>query len=389
MTVGRLDWDDRIWATTGCGGANASWFGSNGYKSWNGGDRVPGEDPSTPHNYTMTRQVNRSFPYTFYYALDYPPTPRQGMWNTCGMYPNLPALTWSAEDEYKLLGKLKRKVQGGSFNLAVFLGEGHQSLAMIANAATRIAQGLTRVKRGDVVGAAKLLFTTNKQVRRALRGTSSKKDAAGNWLALQYGWLPLLGDTEEAAMMLSARLSVPAKQSFRVTRKIGKDGSLYAGSPTDHTWRWAENWRRIKKQVIYEATEDWGGMTIPQILGLLDPEILAWELLPFSFVADWFLPIGDWLEARAFAQKIKGRFVVSTKQEWKWKGIYTGKGVQYAIIQGPGAALCGQEGATFTRAVSTSYADVPRPEVQGFGEAYSWRRAANAIALLVGLHGSR
>jgi hypothetical protein len=30
--------------------------------------------------------------------------------------------------------------------------------------------------------------------------------------------------------------------------------------------------------------------------GLLNPAAVAWELLPFSFVVDWFLPVGRYLE---------------------------------------------------------------------------------------------
>lgn len=36
-------------------------------------------------------------------------------------------------------------------------------------------------------------------------------------------------------------------------------------------------------------------MASAQSLGLLDPLTLAWELIPFSFVVDWFLPVGTYL----------------------------------------------------------------------------------------------
>ena len=32
-------------------------------------------------------------------------------------------------------------------------------------------------------------------------------------------------------------------------------------------------------------------------LGLANPALVAWELVPFSFVIDWVLPIGSWLTA--------------------------------------------------------------------------------------------
>lgn len=30
--------------------------------------------------------------------------------------------------------------------------------------------------------------------------------------------------------------------------------------------------------------------------GLNNPSLIAWELVPYSFVVDWFLPVGDYLE---------------------------------------------------------------------------------------------
>jgi hypothetical protein len=30
-------------------------------------------------------------------------------------------------------------------------------------------------------------------------------------------------------------------------------------------------------------------------VGLLNPATVAWELVPYSFIADWFVPVGDYL----------------------------------------------------------------------------------------------
>ena len=32
-------------------------------------------------------------------------------------------------------------------------------------------------------------------------------------------------------------------------------------------------------------------------LGLVNPASVAWELIPFSFLVDWFLPVGKFLES--------------------------------------------------------------------------------------------
>jgi len=51
--------------------------------------------------------------------------------------------------------------------------------------------------------------------------------------------------------------------------------------------------RRCKWIIEYEVDDtrlanldDWG---------ITNPALLAWELVPYSFVVDWFYPVGDWL----------------------------------------------------------------------------------------------
>lgn len=49
-------------------------------------------------------------------------------------------------------------------------------------------------------------------------------------------------------------------------------------------------------------------------LGLSDPAQVAWALVPFSFVVDWFLPVGSYLEALG---AVKGlTFVSGTRTEF-------------------------------------------------------------------------
>lgn len=35
-----------------------------------------------------------------------------------------------------------------------------------------------------------------------------------------------------------------------------------------------------------------------QQMGLVNPALVAWELVPYSFVFDWFIQVGDWLTAQ-------------------------------------------------------------------------------------------
>jgi len=65
---------------------------------------------------------------------------------------------WSANDEIALISKLREKLYGSDFNLAVFGAELNQSLRMIGDTAIRVAKSLHYAKRGDIRGAARSLL---------------------------------------------------------------------------------------------------------------------------------------------------------------------------------------------------------------------------------------
>jgi hypothetical protein len=62
--------------------------------------------------------------------------------------------------------------------------------------------------------------------------------------------------------------------SLKVTRKIRYSCRTYA----------------------YYRLRNAGLATLSQ-LGLINPAVIVWERLPYSFVVDWFAPVGSWLNA--------------------------------------------------------------------------------------------
>jgi hypothetical protein len=53
--------------------------------------------------------------------------------------------------------------------------------------------------------------------------------------------------------------------------------------------------RKVRAYVLYEVEA--GLSAVLNDFGVLDFPASAWELIPFSFVVDWFIPIGDWIQA--------------------------------------------------------------------------------------------
>jgi hypothetical protein len=291
-----------------------------------------------------------------------------------------PSSQLNANDQIKLVQKLKEKHQGSDFNLSVFLGEGHQTLKLLADSAIRVAKGLHHLRKGNLAGAARaLLEGTGRKPISPYHGWNKGKGSfidvnasslAKNWLELQYGWLPLLEDAKGAAELLAHRLNVPLQQSYRVSVKRevrGIQGPLNIAPGINLTGTWV---KRSRRSLIARISER---PTIPKLLGVLDPAQVAWELLPFSFVADWFIPIGSWIEARGYAQGLSGVFITTNKDEMECFAAPGWPGADYRSLK--------QHWIKLNRTISNDL-DVPLPAVKPLGKALSWMHCANALALV-------
>jgi hypothetical protein len=273
---------------------------------------------------------------------------------------------WNSNDTIAALGKLREKVAGSDFNAGVFLAEGSKALTMIADSAVRIRKGLTAIKRGDVIGAAKALGSK--------RPTKVHKTASANWLELQYGWMPLVKDAYGGAEFLGKLLNFPMVQTYKVRRKKKMNG----------TWSFP-GWTSKKAdasttyQILARLTE----VDPYQLSGLTDPASIVWELTPYSFVADWFIPIGNYLAARSLASALTGTFV--TTKVRRVSAAYTGHpGAGNAFVSTSHIThpSCNWTQINVDRTVSTTLS-VPVPRFKPLSDVPSWKHCANAVALLV------
>lgn len=332
------------------------------------GSRVKQAD----HPYTMTRIAVTYEPVAnHHYAYRFPPGGVVLSDTQYTRYAGLPVVdsttAWNSNDDIALLGKLRTKVVGSDFHLGVFLGEGRAALTMIADNATRIYRALNAVKRGDIVKAARYLSAPPPKAK-------VQKTVAQNWLMLQYGWLPLLQDVHGGAEFLAKQLEFPLVQTYRA--RLRKRHKVTSPSGVLESWGSAET----TGQIIARLSE----ADVAQMVGLIDPLSVAWELLPWSFVVDWFIPIGNYLSARSFVQGMNGVFV-TTKVERRSRHQRANQFVQtfptdYYVASPNGCAE--ERYVSLQRTISTSLA-VPLPSVKKLSDVPSWKRAANAVALIV------
>lgn len=299
---------------------------------------------------------------------------------------------WDANDQLKLIASLATRITGSSFNASIFLAEGNQALEMIFNAATRINNMYSSLRKGDAYSAVSYIVTGHKRGvlsardLRAVRKVDvhlARKGYSGAVLEIQYGWKPLLNDVYDGAQSLAHRLNTPMQ--FRVTSTVqsrrapfGTKRQFSAAGNPDY-WKFDGRVSSSSRIIaVFSEADPW------TLQGLDDPAQMAWEKLPWSFVADWFIPIGTWLSARAVSKSLKdARFCITHR-------VQVSSSVQKTVgSPSPTFSLVPKESPSFyyrrtsINRVVTDDLDVAFPSFKPLGQVPSWQRATNAVALLV------
>lgn len=192
-------------------------------------------------------------------------------------------------DRSKAFSKLLEKWRSSDFNAGVAVGEGRESLEMVINRLRSIASAAQQLRRRNFGGALASLAHVSKEDRRHAFRSMNSGFFANAWLELQYGWRPLINDIYAAAEFVKTK---PRRGIIRTSVKETNDTVTAGfGYPVNDAITIVNERRLHLKVVVTELPSTF------ERLGLTDPLSVAWELVPFSFVIDWFAPIGDAIQA--------------------------------------------------------------------------------------------
>jgi len=273
----------------------------------------------------------------------------------------------------------RNNLKSASVDLGVAFAERKQTVGLVTETATRMGRSIRYLLRGQTRRAMDELGISSK--KRAPRGSN----VPNKWLEMQYGWKPLLSDVYGATDSLAKR----TRDDWRITAKATKSNS-------------------ISKSVEYDAKgAGWGFISVegrksvfaridcaPQSeilislssLGITNPLNVAWERVPFSFVVDWFLPIGNYLDSLDAMLGYECRGYSSSllvRAEWTIVGRSGTVSGSYKIKN----SYEGGKKLVYLERIASSSVPIPTPP--SFKDPRSLGHMANALALLAGAFGRR
>lgn len=300
--------------------------------------------------------------------------------------------------EIKAQKRLFSKLMDQKLDLATDLAEISQTAKLIGDAAVALGKAFLDIKQGRIASALSQVIPKD------------RKSLANVFLAYRYGVAPLMSDIDGAAQFLAERiqgfrpLTVKAKQKAIIQTV---DSVTYSSDPTAMGWINTVS-KKVTVQVKYSLDFKISDQLLNDLsrLGFTSPANVAWELTPFSFIFDWFFPIGEYIKALSAMEGLELKSIwktTSVKEEITYSTKFfdlelSGFGPYYGLSVVGFLASDGKTGLNFKSKVdnmSVTRVEIPldlfgtKPPLPRFKNPISAGHIANAIALLQQMFGKK
>lgn len=244
-------------------------------------------------------------------------------------------------------GPLRDKIGNQQVNLGSSVAEYKESCKMFA-------------------GFAKSLWNGYQAIRgKAKRKPITVRDIPAAVLAYNFGIAPLANDVYSSIEMLKHRMEKPAYRRFSGSVFHGRGNTIAIGGNLCKG-----NGAFRQRATVYVTLSEFATANGDFDFG--NPLEWAWELIPFSFVVDWAIPIGEWLgrlDSLIGVTVHSGTVVTKTWTKMK----YHKNGATHILSEGT------FNDKTYERSVISS---IPSPPLPKWEPSLSWRRVINATSLL-------
>lgn len=205
------------------------------------------------------------------------------------IFPEARPLPFNERNKTLIVNSAFSKLKDQKMNLAVTLAFVGETADLISGTANKLRRAYYFIKRGRWKAAADVL------------GLRFKDELGRNYLAILFGWMQLARDLQGAAEML-ADLSRPKEyfvygrsknESVRRVSKVNK--SIYTWNTPCHLECDATIKHTQKVVVVGKVSHE--GLHQLKRSGLLNPVLIMWDVVRWTWILDQFVSIGQYLNA--------------------------------------------------------------------------------------------
>lgn len=287
--------------------------------------------------------------------------------------------------ENRCLAEALNKVREQKFDTSETLVGLKQSVFMVLERSAQLLLAYRQARRADWKGSLKTLGIWDSRRKWKLPST---KDAANFWLELQFGWLPLMNDIHAGVNLVNQGLENP-KSTLSVVRRLEQSLPFSQWTGTNEAYDWTKRSVKLDAKASVEVRYRFR-VSDPFLhelvtLGVDNPAYIVWVAVPWSFLVDWLLPVGDWLQALTAPL---GLTFVDGYMSSRRSGVVDVFGEEFGNMHDPAFPTVWRSSKSAWTRVSmveldrTPYSSWPRPSPYFRLPSMSTTRAINAVALL-------
>lgn len=257
------------------------------------------------------------------------------------------------------------RARTATWDVLTDFAEAEKTIAMFVNA-------VNRVKAVGIRAAVKAVRRSRKK-----KVDEVVRDFGNLWLEYRYGWMPAIFSLQSAVEAFNKRNPPPFEKGRSSTTLQHNLSKVWNGSET------GTEWTRTQIVTVEQTVRGWAAaeMAFQSNFGF-DPIRTAWEVTPFSFVVDWLVDIGSWIES--WSPFSPGRTLgscLSLKQT-----IELSTSVDWRAVDASSSFGSGAWSGTLAVRREEKYTRLPyQPSLPGWNPRLTTPRLLDAIALAMGI----
>jgi hypothetical protein len=202
------------------------------------------------------------------------------------VYPNLEHFQAEVEDVSSKIERLKTEAWGevlNAYSLGSELGELGQTLRFVSELIHTVKHPIKSFMK-----ARDQMIRNFKRKGIKMGSLDAANELSGLWLQYRYAFMPLVYSVQDVMKLLDGN---PTFVTAR--RKVGAEIS-FPDLPEKSTYLYDEFVGSVEYRITVKGT--WKVNSNSDRIDI-NPITTAWELIPLSFVVDWFVNVGDFLQS--------------------------------------------------------------------------------------------